>query len=196
MSYPRKPILKILLTLSSLLLLTLMFATNAFAASQLEQDAGPYHVIMQMNPENPMVNQSGTMTIIVKNKTTGQPVTGAKVTMGNPTMMGSNSNDGGNMAGMNMSSSMDNQSGMVMQEQSSMGSMSMEPGSYMMQNMNFNQPGQWNQAITISSSLGQSTVNFPITVGKSGPNYVLIGSVAGVVVIAGIIAAVLKGKKK
>ncbi|WP_088186462.1 hypothetical protein [Desulfosporosinus sp. FKA] len=195
MSYPRKPISKILLTIS-LLLLTLMFASNAFAASQLEQDAGPYQVIMQMNPETPMVNQSGTMTIIVKNKATGQPVTGAKVTMSNPTMMGSNSNDGGNMAGMDMSSSMNNQSGMVMQEQSSMGSMSMEAGSYMMQNMTFNQPGQWNQAITISSSLGQSTVNFPITVGKSGPNYVLIGSVAGVVVIAGIIAAVLKGKKK
>lgn len=194
MNHPRKAITRILLTLS-FLLLTLMFATNAFAASQLEQDAGPYHVIMQMNPENPIVNQSGTMTIIIKNKATGQPVTGAKVTMSNPTMMGSNSNDGGNMAGMNMSSSMDNQSGMAMQEQSSMGSMSMEQGSYMMQNMTFNQPGQWNQAITISSSLGQNTVNFPITVGKSGPNYVLISSVAGVVIIAGIIAAILKRKK-
>lgn len=195
MNYPRKPITRILLTLS-FLLLTFIFATNTFAAPQLEQDAGPYHVIMQMNPENPTANQSGTMTIIVKNKATGQPVTGAKVTMSNPTMMGSNSNDGGNMAGMNMSSSMDNQNGMVMQEQSSMESMSMEPGSYMMQNITFNQPGQWNQSITISSSLGQSTVNFPITVGKSGPNYVLIGSVAGVVVIAGILAAILRKKKK
>lgn len=196
MNHLRKSIKKVLFPLS-LLILTFMFAGYAFAASgQLEQDAGPYHVIMQMNPETPMANQSGTMTIIVKNKATGQPVTGAKVTMSNPAMMGSNSNDGGNMAGMNMSSSMDSQSGMVMQEQSSMGSMSMEPGSYMMQNMNFNQPGQWNQAITISSSLGQSTVNFPITVGKSGPNYLLIGSVAVVVVIAGIIAAALKGKKK
>ncbi|MGC7873432.1 hypothetical protein ACPUYX_18160 [Desulfosporosinus sp. SYSU MS00001] len=190
----RKPLMKILLTLS-LLLLTPMFAANTYAATQLEQDAGPYHVILQMNPETPMVNQSGTMTIIVKNKATGQPVTGAKVTMSNPTMTGSNSNDGGNMSGMNMSSSMDNQSGMAMQEQSSMGSMSMEPGSYMMENMTFNQPGQWSQAITISSSLGQSTVNFPITVGKPGPNYVLIGSVAGVVIIAGIVAAVLKRKK-
>ncbi|WP_088226016.1 hypothetical protein [Desulfosporosinus sp. FKB] len=194
MIHSRKPLMKILLTLS-FLLLTLMFAANAYAAAQLEQDAGPYHVILQMNPETPTVNQSGTMTIIVKNKATGQPVTEAKVTMSNPTMMGSNSNDGGNMAGMNMSSSMDNQSGMAMQEQSSMGSMSMEPGSYMMENMTFNQPGQWSQAITISSSLGQSTVNFPITVGKSGPNYVLIGSVAGVVIIAGVIAAVLKRKK-
>lgn len=195
MNYPRKPIKKILLSLS-LLLLTLLFATNVLAASgQFEKDAGPYHVIMQTNPENLMANQSGTMTIIIKNKATGQPVTGAKVTMNNPTMMNTNSNDSGNMAGMNMSSSMDNQSGMTMQEQSSMGSMSMNPGTYMMQGMTFNQPGQWNQAITISSSLGQSTVNFPITVGKPGPNLVLIGSVAGVVIIAGIIAAILKGKK-
>ena len=76
-----------------------------------------------------------------------------------------------------------------------MSSMAMDPGTYMMQGMAFNQPGQWDQAITISSSLGNSTVNFPITVGKSGPNYILIGSVAGAVVIAGILAAFLKKKK-
>ena len=115
-------------------------------------------------------------------------------TMGSSNMTGSNSNN--SMAGMDMSSSMDKQGGAAMLEQSSMGSMAMDPGTYMMQGMTFKQPGQWNQAITITSSLGESTVNFPITVGKSGPNFVLIGSVAGVVVIAGLLAAMLKRKKE
>jgi len=164
------------------------------ASGRLEQDAGPYHVIMQTNPENLMVNQAGTMTMIIKNKATGQPVTGAKVMM-MPSTMGSSAGNSGNMAGMDMSSGMDKQGGSPMQEQASMSSMAMDPGTYMMQGMAFNQPGQWDQAITISSSLGNSTVNFPITVGKSGPNYILIGSVAGAVVIAGILAAFLKKKK-
>ena len=195
MYFSRKPIKKILLTLS-LFLLTLVFATNTLAASGgLEQDAGPYHVTMQTNPENLMVNQSVTMTMTIINKATGQPVTGAKVMMMQSTM-GSDAGNSGSMAGMDMSSGMDKQGGSPMQEQSSMGSMAMDPGTYMMQGMTFNQPGQWNQAIIITSSLGESTVNFPITVGKSGPNFVLIGSVAGVVVIAGILAAILKKKKK
>lgn len=197
MNYLRRPVKKILLSLS-LLLLTLLFASNTLAASgKLEQDAGPYHVIMQTNPENLMANQAGTMTMIIKNKATGQPVTGAKVMMMPSTMSNSSSagNNSGNMGGMNMSSGMDNQGGTAMQEQSSMGSMAMDPGTYMMEGMTFNQPGQWNQAITISSPLGESTVNFPITVGKSGPNLMLIGSVAGVVVIAGLLATLLKRKK-
>ena len=195
MYFSRKPIKKILLTLS-LFLLTLVFATNALAASGgLEQDAGPYHVTMQTNPENLMVNQAGTMTMTIINKATGQPVTGAKVMMMQSTM-GSNAGNSGSMAGMDMSSGMNKQGGTPMQEQSNMGGMAMASGSYMMEGMMFNQPGQWNQAITITSPLGESTVNFPITVGKSGPNFVLIGSVAGVVVIAGILAAILKKKKK
>jgi hypothetical protein len=196
MNNTRKPMKKILLSLS-LLLLTLAFAANTMAASGgLEQDAGPYHVTMQTNPENLIVNQAGTMTMIIKNKATGQPVTGAKVMM-MPSTMDSNASNSGSMAGMDMSSGMDKdkQGGSPMQEQSSMGSMAMDPGTYMMQGMTFNQPGQWNQAITITSSLGASTVNFPITVGKSGPNFVLIGSVAGVVVIIGMFAAFLKKKK-
>ena len=194
MYFSRKPIKKIFLTLS-LLLLTLVFATNTLAASGgLEQDAGPYHVTMQTNPENLMVNQSVTMTMTIINKATGQPVTGAKVMMMQSTM-GGNAGNSGSMAGMDMSSGMGKQGGSPMQEQSSMGSMVMDPGTYMMQGMTFNQPGQWNQAIIITSSLGESTVNFPITVGKSGPNFVLIGSVAGVVVMAGILAAILKRKK-
>lgn len=197
MNYPRKSMKKILLSLS-LLVLTLLFATNTLAASdKIEQDAGPYHVIMQTNPENLTANQSGTMTMIIQNKATGQPVTGAKVMMMQSTMTNSSSagNNSGNMDGMNMSSGMDKQGGTAMQEQSTMGSMVMGPGTYMMEGMTFNQPGQWNQAITISSPLGETTANFPITVGKSGPNLVLIGSVAGVVVIAGILAAILKRKK-
>ncbi|EGW39626.1 hypothetical protein [Desulfosporosinus sp. OT] len=194
MNYLTKPMKKILFSLS-LLLLTLLFATNTLATSgELEQDAGPYHVTMQTNPENLMVNQAGTMTIILKDKATGQPVTGAKVMMSKSTMLSSSTGDSG-MAGMNMSSSMDKQEGTAMQEQSSMGGMAMDPGSYMVEGMMFNQPGQWNQSMTITSSLGESTVNFPITIGKSGPNLVLIGSVAGVVVIVGLVAALLKRKK-
>ncbi|MCO5384541.1 hypothetical protein [Desulfosporosinus sp.] len=190
MNFSRKPMKKILLSLS-LLLLTLLFASNTLAASgKLEQDAGPYHVVMQTNPENLMANQAGTMTMIIKNKATGQPVTGAKVMMLQSTMSNSS-----NMAGMNMSSGMDKQDGTAMLEQSTMGSMAMDPGTYMMEGMTFNQPGQWNQAITITSTLGEGTVNFPITVGKSGPNLVLIGSVAGGIVIAGLLAALLKRKK-
>ena len=193
----RKPMKKIFLSLS-LLLLTLLFATNTLAASnKVEQDAGPYHVIMHISLENLTVNQAVTMTMIIQNKATGQPITGAKVNMLQSTMANSSTatKNSGGMGGMNMSSGMDSQSGTAMQEQSSMGGMSMDPGSYMMENMTFNQPGQWNQGITISSPLGEATANFPITVGKSGPNLVLIGSVAGAVVIVGLLAAMLKRRK-
>jgi len=152
---------------------------------------------MQTSPENLTVNQAVTMTMIVQNKATGQPVTGAKVLMMPSTMANSSSgSNNGNMGGMNMSSGMNQQSGSAMQEKSSMGSMAMDPGSYMMEGMTFNQTGQWNQAITISSPLGETTANFPMTVAKSGPNLVLIGGVAGVVVIVGLLAALLKRKKR
>ena len=197
MNDPRKSMKKSLLSLS-LLVLTLVFATNTLAdAGKIEQDAGPYHVIMQTSPENLTVNQAVTMTMIVQNKATGQPVTGAKVLMMPSTMANSSSgSNNGNMGGMNMSSGMNQQSGSAMQEKSSMGSMAMDPGSYMMEGMTFNQTGQWNQAITISSPLGETTANFPMTVAKSGPNLVLIGGVAGVVVIVGLLAALLKRKKR
>ena len=198
MNYPRKSMKKILLSIS-LLVLTLLFATNTLAntpasSSKIEQDAGPYHVIMQTNPENLMANQAGTMTMIIQNKATGQPVTGAKVMMLQSTMKSGSTGDSG-MGGMGMSSSMDKQGETAMQEQSTMGSMAMGLGTYMMEGMVFNQPGQWNQAITISSPLGETTANFPMTVGKSGPNLVFIGSVAGAVVIAGLLAGMLKRKK-
>jgi hypothetical protein len=199
MNLIKKPMKKILLSLS-LLLLPLMFATNALAASGLEQDAGPYHVIMQTNPEKIVANQPASFTVIVKDKATGKPVTGAKVMMSPASMTGTSGNmsssNNNSMPGMDMSSSMDKQGASAMKESSSMGSMAMDPGSYMMEGMSFNQPGQWDQAITISSPLGDSSVNFPVTVGKSGPNYVLIGGVAGAIVIVGIIAAFLKKKNK
>ena len=197
MNYPTKSMKKSLLSLS-LLVLTLVFATNTLAAGKTEQDAGPYHVIMQTNPENVTVNQAVTMTMIIQNKATGQPVTGAKVLMMPSTMANSSSggSNSGNMGGMNMSSGMNQQSGSAMMEKSSMGSMAMDPGSYMMEGMTFNQTGQWNQAITISSPLGETTATFPMTVAKSGPNLVLIGGVAGAVVVVGLLAAWLKRKKR
>jgi len=200
MNYPRKSMKKLLISLS-ILVLTLPFATNALAnepgsSSKLEQDAGPYHVIMHTDPENLTANQAVTMTMIVQDKATGQPVAGAKVNMMPSTMANSAPADNkSGMGSMDMSSGMDQQSGSAMQEQSTMGSMSMDAGSYMMEGMTFNQPGQWNQAMTISSPLGEATATFPMTVSKSGPNLVLIGSVAGAVVIAGLIAAMMKRKK-
>ena len=199
MNYPRKSMKKILLSLS-LLVLTLVFATNTLASSSetaIEQDAGPYHVIMHTDPEKLTANQAVTMTMIIKNKATGQLVTGAKVMMMPSTMASSSGgSNNGDMGGMDMSSGMDQQGGAAMQENSTMGSMAMDPGSYMMEGMTFNQPGQWNQAITISSPLGETTANFAMTVAKSGPNLVLIGSVAGVVVVVGLLAALLKRKKQ
>ena len=181
----------------SLIALSLMFAGNALAASSgFEQDAGPYQVILQTKPETVVADQQATFTVTITDKATGKPVTGAKVMMETPTMNGgtdaSSSDSNSGMSGMDMSSSMDKQGSSAMQEQSAMGSMSMAAGTYMMEGMSFNQAGQWMQAITISSSLGDSTVNFPINVVKAGPNYVLIGSVAGVIVLAGILATVLR----
>jgi len=201
MNYPKKSMKKILISLS-ILVLTLPFATNVLAnepasSSKVEQDAGPYHLILQTNPENLMSKEAGTMTMIIQDKATGQPVTGAKVMMKSTMKSGSTGDSG--MAGMGMSSSTDKQgetAATTMQEQSTMGSMPMGPGTYMMEGLTFNQPGEWDQAITISSPLGETTTNFPITVGKTGPNLVLIGSVVGAVVIAGLLAAMLKRKNK
>lgn len=204
MNYPRKPIKKIFFCLS-LLSITLLFAANPMAgvantsvaveSKEQAQEAGPYHVILKTTPENLIANEAATIKIIVKNEATGQAVVGAKVIMKKSTM--DNSSGAGSksdkMDGMNSPSEkdMDNPDGTVMHEQSTM---DMEPGTYMA-DMTFNQAGQWNQAISIDSPLGQSTANFPMSVGKSGPNLVLIGIVAGLVVIAGIIAAIIKKKK-
>jgi len=81
MSYPRKPMKKILLSIA-MLISTLLYTTNAMAASgKIEQDSGPYHVIMNTDPEKLTINQAENMTLLIQNKATGQPVTGAKVMM-------------------------------------------------------------------------------------------------------------------
>ena len=170
-------------------LFTILLAANPLLASggTNGQDAGPYHVTLETKPESLMANQPATISVIVTNKATGQPVTGAKVSMPQSTMEKSSS-----MPGMDMSSGMDKPDKSVMHEQSSM---SMSPGTYMM-DMTFHQSGQWNQAILISSPLGEGKASFPINVGKSGPNLVLIGGVAGAVVIAGLLAAIFRKKKQ
>ncbi|MBC2724736.1 hypothetical protein [Desulfosporosinus sp.] len=56
--------------------------------------------------------------------------------------------------------------------------------------------GDWTQDIFISSpTLGETTLSLPLTVTKTGPNWILIGSVGGVVVLAGIFAQILKRKQ-
>lgn len=199
MNYSSKPIKKVFFSVA-LLLVTLLFATNTFALAsseaggKQEQDAGPYHVILETQPDPIAANEAVTIKITVTNKDNGKAVTGAKIisqaTMENSSDTGNKSSD---MGGMNMGSSeiVDKPIQTIMHEQADM---NMEPGSYMA-DMNFKQPGPWMQAISISSPLGESTVNFTVNVVKSGPNYAFIGTVAGLIVIAGIIAAIIKKKK-
>lgn len=153
-------------------------AMPAMAAGNIEQDAGPYHVIVQTQPENPVANQAMTMSITVENKATGQPVTNAMVNM--DMMLMNNS-----MPGMSMATST------VMHGQ---GQMAMQPGMYMM-NLTPTQQGSWKQTLHISSPMGNTTMTIPMNVGKAGPNWVLIGSIAGIVILAGIIAGIIKHKR-
>jgi hypothetical protein len=186
MNYPKRPIKTIIFSLS-LLFLTLMFSANTLLAAEtanLEKDTGPYHVILETKPENLISNETAKITIIIKNKATGEAIVGAKVIMKDP-MVSKNSN----MDGMDKSPG-NKANGTVLHEQSDM---DMEPGTYMA-DMTFKQAGQLDQSFSINSSLGQSTVSFPINVVESGPNFVFIGTVAGLIVIAGIIAAIIKKK--
>lgn len=182
----KKTIIYVILSLFTLLLgASPLLATGA--ANEQAQEAGPYHVILETKPEVLIANQPATFNVIVKDKATEKPITGAKVIMEKSTMEKSSS-----MGGMSMSSGMDKPTETIMLEQSDM---SMEPGTYMMEGMTFNQAGQWNQAFIISSPLGEGKATFPINVGKSGPNLMLIGGVASAVVIAGLLAAMLRKKK-
>jgi len=198
MNYSSKPIKKVFFSIA-LLLITLLFASNNLAlaseaeGTKQEQDAGPYHVFLETQPGTIAANEAATITMIVTNKADGKAVTGAKIisqaTMENSSDTGNKSSD---MSGMgNNAAGMDKPVETVLREQVDM---NMEPGSYMA-DVNFKQPGSWMQAISISSPLGQSTVNFPVNVVKSGPNFIFIGSVAGLIVLAGIIAAIIKKKK-
>lgn len=191
MNFSSKPIKKVFFSLA-LLLITQLFATNILALAsdgadgKQAQNVGPYHVVLETQPASIAANETATITMTVTNKADGKAVTGAKI-ISQATM--ENSSD---MSGMgNNAAGMDKPIETVLHEQADM---NMEPGSYRA-DVKFNQPGPWMQAFSISSPLGQSTVNFPVNVVKSGPNFIFIGSVAGLIVIAGIIAAIIKKKK-
>lgn len=184
-----KPILKVLFP-ATILLLTLMFAANtlALASSEAaetkpEQDTGPYHVILETQTEPIVANVPTTIELIVTNKADGKAVISAKI-ISQATM--DNSSTGMESSDMVAADGMDKPIETVLKETAPN-----EPGSYIA-DVNFKQPGHWRQTISIRSSLGQSTVDFPVTVMDSGPNFIFIGVVAGLIVIAGIIAAIIK----
>lgn len=139
---------------------------------------GQFEVTVKTSPEMPSVNQPTDLTIVVKNKATGQAVTDAKVDV--EIMMKSN------MPGMNMSGDS------VIRGQAKA---DMEPGMYML-NVKPTKQGEWTETIHVTSpSQGETTAHFVLQVAKSGPNWVLIGTVAGIVVIAGIFVLLLRRKK-
>ncbi|KJR45487.1 hypothetical protein UF75_4116 [Desulfosporosinus sp. I2] len=143
-----------------------------------------FQVNVQFTPENPAPNQPVNFMITVKNKTTGQPVLDASV---NVNMMLMDGEKDSSMPGMSMSSdtSIEGQAKLD----------NMEPGMYTITLIPTKQ-GEWSQEIHISSpTLGETTVTVPLTVAKTGPNWILIGSVGGIVVLAGIYAQILKRKQ-
>jgi len=143
-----------------------------------------FQVSVQADPEQPAPNKPVTLMIIVKNQTTGEPVLDASV---NVDMMLMESDSHSNMSGMNMDSAT-TLKGEAKPD-------NMEPGMYAVTLIPTEQ-GEWNQDIHISSpSLGETTITVPLIVSKSGPNWILIGSVGGLVVLAGIIAQYLKRKQ-
>lgn len=145
---------------------------------------GKYQVSVQFTPENPAPNKPVNFMIIVKNKVTGQPVLDASV---NVSMMLMDGDKDSSMPGMSMSSDTS------IQGQAKLDNM--EPGMYAI-TLTPTKQGEWTQEIHISSpTLGETTVTVPLTVTKSGPNWILIGSVGGFVVLAGIFAQILKRKQ-
>lgn len=143
-----------------------------------------FQVDVQSTPEHPAPNQPVNLMIIVKNKATGQPVLDASV---NVIMMLMDGDKASSMPGMSMSSDTS------IQGQAKLDNM--EPGMYTI-TLTPTKQGDWSQEIHISSpTLGETTVTVPLTVTKSGPNWILIGSVGGAVVLAGIIAQILKRKQ-
>lgn len=212
----------VILTLFSIFLL----ATPSLANSEHhEQNAGPYQVTIQISPEKPVANQPVILSVIVKNKATGEPVTNANVNIDSdmPGIDNTNSNNMQSMPGMNNSGSgannnMQNMPGMnngssgangmahmsyskptennqpIQIASSTQAKADMEPGMYML-TFTPSKPGAWNQIIRIKSPLGEASLNFELEVNDPGPNWILIGMVAGIVVLAGIIAYILKRKK-
>ena len=143
-----------------------------------------FQVSVQTDPEQPATNKPVTLMIIVKNQATGEPVLDASV---NVDMMLMESDSHSNMSGMNMDSAT------TLKGQAKPDNM--EPGMYSV-TLTPTKQGDWTQDIFISSpTLGETTVSVPLTVTKTGPNWILIGSVGGVVVLAGIFAQILKRKQ-
>lgn len=157
-------------------------AASPSSAGSLTKD-DMFKVNVQTDPEKPAPNKPVNIMIIVKNKATGQPVLDAAV---NVDMMLLDDEKDSSMPGMSMSSDTS------IQGQAKLDSM--EPGMYSI-TLTPTKQGEWQQDIHISSpTLGETTVSVPLDVTKTGPNWILIGSVAGAVVLAGILAQILKRK--
>lgn len=145
---------------------------------------GKFQVSVQSEPEKPAPKKPVNIMITVKNEATGEPVLDASVKV---EMMLMEAGEHGNMAGM------DSSSATTLQGQAKLDNM--EPGMYSV-TLTPTKQGDWSQDIFISSpTLGETTVTVPLTVTKTGPNWILIGSVGGVVVLAGIFAQILKRKQ-
>jgi len=143
-----------------------------------------FQVNLQFEPEEPVPNKPIDFMITVKDKATGQPVLDASV---NVNMMLMDGDKDSSMPGMSMSSdtSLEGQAKLD----------SMEPGMYSV-TLTPTKQGEWTQDIHVSSpSLGETTITVPLKVTKTGPNWILIGSVGGVIVLAGIYAQILKRKQ-
>lgn len=143
-----------------------------------------FQVDLQFDPEEPVPNKPIDFMITVKDKATGQPVLDALV---NVNMMLLDGDKDSSMPGMSMSSdtSLEGQAKLD----------SMEPGMYSV-TLTPTKQGEWTQDIHVSSpTLGERTITVPLKVTKTGPNWILIGSVGGVIVLAGIYAQILKRKQ-
>lgn len=145
---------------------------------------GEFEVNVQTDPVKPAPNKPVTIMITVKNQATQEPVMDASVDVG---MMLMDSGSHSNMSGMSMDSDT------TIKGQAALDNM--EPGMYAV-TLTPTKQGEWNQDIHISSPThGETTITVPLNVSKTGPNWLLIGSVAGVVVLAGIYAQFLKRKQ-
>ncbi|GAB6155958.1 hypothetical protein JCM17380_47100 [Desulfosporosinus burensis] len=143
-----------------------------------------FQVNVQFTPENPAPNQPVNLMITVKDKATVQPVLDASV---NVNMILMDGDKDSSMPGMSMSSDTS------IQGQAKLDNM--EPGMYTI-TLTPTKKGDWSQEINISSpTLGETTVTLPLNVSKTGPNWILIGSVGGLIVLAGIFAQFLKRKQ-
>ncbi|TGE38225.1 hypothetical protein E4K67_09655 [Desulfosporosinus fructosivorans] len=144
---------------------------------------GKFQVSVQSAPEKPEPNKPVNIMITVKNEATGQPVLDASVIVD---MMLMDSGSHSNMSGMSTDSSATlNGQARLDNMESGMYSVTLTP----------TKQGEWTQDIHISSpTLGEATVTLPLNVFKSGPNWILIGSVGGFVLLAGILAQILKRK--